>query len=67
MADNRSRPCRQPLRSQCTYRHTRSATPIDDGMQMVAREAEAGYDVDEIIARRGKCGRPVHLPMGHDL
>jgi len=41
------------------YGHTKSGTPItDDLIEELAREAEAGYDVDEIIARRGKRGRP---------
>ena len=42
-----------------TYGHTKSGTPItDDLIEELAKEAEAGYDVDEIIARRGKRGRP---------
>ena len=42
-----------------TYGHTRSGDLIDDEMiDRLATEAEAGYDVDEIIARRGKRGRP---------
>lgn len=42
-----------------TYGHTRSGTPITDELiEELANEAEAGYDVDEIIARRGKRGRP---------
>jgi len=41
------------------YGHTKSGTPItDDLIEELAEEAEAGYDVDEIIARRGKRGRP---------
>jgi hypothetical protein len=33
--------------------------PIDDSViDTLADEAEAGYDVDEVIARRGKRGRP---------
>lgn len=41
------------------YGHTKSVTPItDDLIEELAEEAEAGYDVDEIIARRGKRGRP---------
>ena len=33
--------------------------PIDDSViETLADEAEAGYDVDEVIARRGKRGRP---------
>ena len=42
-----------------TYGHTSSGTPIDDDLvEKLADEAEAGYDVDELIARRGKRGRP---------
>jgi len=42
-----------------TYGHTRSGTPITDELiEELAKEAEAGYDVDEIIARRGNRGRP---------
>ncbi len=41
------------------YGQTKSGTPItDDLIEELAEEAEAGYDVDEIIARRGKRGRP---------
>ena len=41
------------------YGHTESGTPIDDDlMEALADEAEAGYDVDAIISRRGKRGRP---------
>jgi len=41
------------------YGHTKSGKPITDaGIEAVAHEAEAGYDVDELIARRGKRGRP---------
>jgi predicted HicB family RNase H-like nuclease len=36
--------------------------PIDDEMvERLADEAEQGYDVEEIIARRGRRGRP---PLG---
>jgi hypothetical protein len=42
-----------------THGHTRSGTPITDELiEQLADEAEAGYDVDQIIARRGKRGRP---------
>jgi hypothetical protein len=42
-----------------TYGHTTSGKPIDDNViEALAAEAEAGYDVDEILARRGKRGRP---------
>jgi hypothetical protein len=41
------------------YGHTKSGTPITNELiEELAREAEAGYDVDEILARRGKRGRP---------
>jgi hypothetical protein len=42
-----------------TYGHTKSGTPIDDDLiEELADDAEAGYDVDEVITRRGKRGRP---------
>jgi hypothetical protein len=35
------------------------APPIDDdAIEALADEAEAGYDVDDVLARRGKRGRP---------
>jgi hypothetical protein len=41
------------------YGHTRSGRPITDAeVNVLAAEAEAGYDVDELIARRPKRGRP---------
>jgi hypothetical protein len=41
------------------YGHTASGKPVDDELiETLADEAEAGYDVDAIIARRGKRGRP---------
>jgi predicted HicB family RNase H-like nuclease len=41
------------------YGHTTSGTPIDDDLiDKLAKEAEAGYDVETLIARRGKRGRP---------
>ena len=41
------------------YGHTRSGRPITDAdVEAFAAEAEAGYDVDELIARRPKRGRP---------
>ena len=43
-----------------TYGKTRSGRPItDDLIEELAQEAEAGYEVDEMLRRRG--GRP---PMG---
>ena len=48
-----------------TYGHTKSGTPITDKLiDKLADEAEAGFDVEEIIARRGKRGRP---RLGADL
>ena len=42
-----------------TYGRTRSGRPIDDELvEQFAAEAEAGFDVDEIVSRRGKRGRP---------
>jgi len=42
-----------------TYGHTTSGQRIDDELiEELAREAEAGHDVEEIVARRGKRGRP---------
>ncbi|MHB8244337.1 MAG: ribbon-helix-helix protein, CopG family [Acidimicrobiales bacterium] len=41
------------------YGHTDSGRPITDAeVEALAAEAEAGYDVEELIARRGKRGRP---------
>ena len=41
------------------YGHTRSGQPITDAdVEALAAEAEAGYDVDRLIARRRKRGRP---------
>lgn len=42
-----------------TYGHTKSGRPVDDELiEQLAREAEDGYDINEIISRRGKRGRP---------
>ena len=39
--------------------HTASGKPITDAdVQALAAEAEAGYDVDALVSRRGKRGRP---------
>jgi uncharacterized protein (DUF4415 family) len=39
--------------------HTKSGRAItDQDIGKLAAEAEAGYDVDALIARRGKRGRP---------
>ncbi len=41
------------------YGHTGSGKPITDTeIEALAVEAEAGYDVDTLLARRGKRGRP---------
>lgn len=41
------------------YGHTDSGQPITDTeVQALAAEAESGYDVDRLIARRPKRGRP---------
>jgi hypothetical protein len=41
------------------YGHTKSGAPItDDVVERLADEAERGYDVDELVARRGTPGRP---------
>ena len=45
--------------SKRTYGHTKSGTPITaELIEDLADEAERGYDVDELVARRGKRGRP---------
>jgi len=42
-----------------TYGHTKSGKPItDEEVEALSAEAERGYDVDRLIARRGKRGRP---------
>ncbi len=39
--------------------HTKSGTPLTDGLiERLVDEAEEGYDVEEILGRRGKRGRP---------
>lgn len=41
------------------YGHTRSGRPITDKeIETLVTEAESGYDVDTLLARRGKRGRP---------
>lgn len=41
------------------YGHTESGRPITDAdVEALSAEAEAGYDVDTLIARRAKRGRP---------
>jgi hypothetical protein len=42
-----------------TYGHTESGKALDDdAVETLADEAQAGYDVDQVLARRGKRGRP---------
>jgi hypothetical protein len=42
-----------------TYGRTKSGKTITDAdIEKYAAEAEGGYNVDELIARRGKRGRP---------
>jgi hypothetical protein len=42
-----------------THGHSRSGTPItDETIAQLADEAEQGYDVDTLVARRAKRGRP---------
>jgi hypothetical protein len=41
------------------YGHTSSGKPITDKeIETLAAEAEAGYDVDTLLVRRAKRGRP---------
>jgi uncharacterized protein (DUF4415 family) len=45
--------------SEPIHGHTASGKPITDAeVQRLADEAERGYDVDAVIARRGRRGRP---------
>ena len=42
-----------------TYGHTKTGQPIDDELiEELSNEAEAGYDAEQLVARRGKRGRP---------
>jgi hypothetical protein len=42
-----------------THGHTKSGQSVTDSdIEKLAAEAEAGYDVDALIARRNKRGRP---------
>ncbi len=44
---------------QRIHGHTKSGVPITEArIEALAAEAEAGYDVDEVIARRNQRGRP---------
>ncbi len=50
------------MTNQRVHGHTRSGEPITDRkVAELAAEAEAGYDPDRLIARRGQRGRP---PLG---
>jgi hypothetical protein len=41
------------------YGHTRSGKPLTDNeIEVLAAEAKSGYDVDVLLARRGRRGRP---------
>jgi uncharacterized protein (DUF4415 family) len=41
------------------YGHTNSGQEITDAVvQQLAAEADAGYDIDTLVERRGKRGRP---------
>jgi uncharacterized protein (DUF4415 family) len=41
------------------YGHSRSGKPItEEEIEALAAEAESGYDVDTLVARRGRRGRP---------
>lgn len=45
-----------------TYGHTTSGDVVDDDLvELLSDEAEQGFDVDQIIERRGRRGRP---PLG---
>ena len=45
--------------SKPTHKHTTPRRTITDAeVQRLADDAERGYDVDALIARRGKRGRP---------
>ena len=50
------------MTSQKDYGDTGSGVPITDALvEELADEAERGFDVEEVLARRGKRGRP---PLG---
>ena len=45
--------------TRSTFGHTTSGTPITDALiEHLADEAEREQDVDSIVARRGRRGRP---------
>jgi uncharacterized protein (DUF4415 family) len=42
-----------------TYGYTKTGVPVDEHLiAQLADEAGVGYDVDAVLARRGKRGRP---------
>jgi hypothetical protein len=42
-----------------TYGHTKSGTSItNETIEQLADEAERGYDTNQLVARRGRRGRP---------
>jgi hypothetical protein len=46
--------------TQNLHGHTKSGVPITDALiEKFADEAEHGFDLDEVIARRGRRGRPL--------
>jgi predicted HicB family RNase H-like nuclease len=50
------------MSEQRIYGHTESGKAITDSdIEAIADDAEKGYDVDDLITRRGKRGRP---PLG---
>lgn len=47
------------MKDKEVHGHTKSGAPItNDLVDQLADEAEDGYDVDELVARRGRRGRP---------
>lgn len=45
--------------SERVHGYTKSGQPITDELvEQLADEAERGYDVEELVARRGRRGRP---------
>jgi len=47
------------MKDKKVHGHAKAGTPItDDLVDQLADEAEGGYDVDELVARRGRRGRP---------
>ncbi len=50
------------MTSRKDYGHTDSGVPITDAVvEELANEAERGFDVEEVLGRRGRRGRP---PLG---